>query len=295
MRVTVVFSAGLCCAVLGFSLTTGAASVWCGWYRAEPALSQAVKDLEATVKACTRESKGWFELLWYFALASVTVVIPRLQSSQSPRMPFGQFFRLLLSCPSSSFNRVWFVFPPRYSRQNAEALQAVQGFQDQLNKATVEITKLRNEKEDLTAELEQANSTSCVPCVPCRGPAGPTESPRTSENLSSMLLEADRKKAAIQVCYWAGVRCLERAFPFSTSRTSRNPQADGTSYVPERTHGRISGLFNGMEVFQAIFLKLNKYAYCDQRYCSADNFSRTKKPKELRNMLQFSRLQGSTT
>ncbi|EFJ50393.1 hypothetical protein VOLCADRAFT_88956 [Volvox carteri f. nagariensis] len=96
--------------------------------------------------------------------------------------------------------------PHAYSRQNAEALQAVQGFQDQLNKATVEITKLRNEKEDLTAELEQANverrqlqdEKSRLLSELASRPAGPTESPRASENLSSMLLEADRQKAALQ-------------------------------------------------------------------------------------------------
>ncbi|GLC59969.1 hypothetical protein PLESTB_001559200 [Pleodorina starrii] len=100
--------------------------------------------------------------------------------------------------------------PLIFARQNGEAAQAIQGLQDQLSRATVEIAKLRNEKADMSEELEQANAErrqlqdeksrllSELATRPAESPAGRSESPRAGDNLGSMLLEADRQKAALQ-------------------------------------------------------------------------------------------------
>ncbi|GFR48246.1 hypothetical protein Agub_g10109 [Astrephomene gubernaculifera] len=99
--------------------------------------------------------------------------------------------------------------PQGYIRQNQEALQTIQGLQDQLNRATAEITKLRNEKDELTVDLERA-TTDNRQLVDEKGrllaeiasrPAetGPASDNRpVSDNLGSLLLDAERQKAEIK-------------------------------------------------------------------------------------------------
>ncbi|KXZ55055.1 hypothetical protein GPECTOR_3g213 [Gonium pectorale] len=103
--------------------------------------------------------------------------------------------------------------PQSQARQNAEAIQTIQGLQDQLSRAAMEITKLRNEKGDLGDELERSNADrrqlqeeksrllSEIASRPTEvRPATPraSDAPPASDNLASMLLDAERQKLALQ-------------------------------------------------------------------------------------------------
>ncbi|KAG2430772.1 hypothetical protein HYH02_013611 [Chlamydomonas schloesseri] len=100
--------------------------------------------------------------------------------------------------------------PPGTSRPTLEQVQQLQSLQDQLNRATVEITKLRNEKGDLVEELDRVNgdkrqlqdekSRLLTEIASRPGDASGTQtSPRDGgDNLGSMLLDAERQKANLQ-------------------------------------------------------------------------------------------------
>eukprot|EP00198_Chlamydomonas_reinhardtii_P000413 XP_001689748.1 predicted protein [Chlamydomonas reinhardtii] len=100
--------------------------------------------------------------------------------------------------------------PPGSARPTPEQAQHIQSLQDQLNRATVEITKLRNEKGDLVDELDRVNGDKrqlqdekarlLTEIASRPGDASGTQtSPRDGgDNLGSMLLDAERQKASLQ-------------------------------------------------------------------------------------------------
>ncbi|KAG2425377.1 hypothetical protein HXX76_013791 [Chlamydomonas incerta] len=100
--------------------------------------------------------------------------------------------------------------PPGSARTTPEQAQFIQSLQDQLNRATMEITKLRNEKGDLVDELDRVNGDKRqlqdekarllteIASRPADA-SGTQTSPRDGgDNLGSMLLDAERQKANLQ-------------------------------------------------------------------------------------------------
>ncbi|KAG2493967.1 hypothetical protein HYH03_007896 [Edaphochlamys debaryana] len=102
---------------------------------------------------------------------------------------------------------------PRFARNSLETAQTLQAMQDQLRSATVEISKLRNEKGDLLEDFERVNADkrqlqeeknkllaeiAIRPPSTHPSPRGDGDDAAPGDNLGGMLLDAERQKQSLQ-------------------------------------------------------------------------------------------------